>query len=249
MLGYPSRSPNIISAVRVSNATGQADIPSSTTVLSSSISSSAGSSAVSATPSAMSVPSADLCPSYNFTTYADNEDNNWQVLCGFDTSPSSFGVVDVPSFAECLEACDVEDGCVAVSYYGTACYFKDAYQEMVPSGNVNSAFVINQANYPVPSRDEVYSGRGCGSSLPAGQVPGGPTTQFTINSAGLNRSFSVHVPSSYNNNNAAPLIFAFHGRSETPLNIEGYSGLSSEALNPYGIVVYPLGVAVSYRST
>jgi hypothetical protein len=40
------------------------------------------------------------------------------------------------------------------------------------------------------------------------------------------------------------LIFAFHGRSETPENIEGYSDFSSEAVNPYGVVVYPLGVAV-----
>jgi hypothetical protein len=28
------------------------------------------------------------------------------------------------------------------------------------------------------------------------------------------------------------------------VNIEGYSDSSNEALNPYGIVVYPLGVAV-----
>lgn len=213
MLDYPSSSPNVISAVRVYNATNTVDTQSITTVLSSTISSSPGPSAVSVTPSASSVPSGDLCPSYNFTTYADNEDNNWQVLCGFDTSPSSFGVVDVSSFAACLEACDAEDGCVAVSYFGTACYFKTGYQGMVPSQNVNSAFIINQANYPVPSRDEVYAGRGCGSSLPAGQLPGGPTTHFFINSAGMNRSFSVHVPSSYNTNNAAPLIFAFHGRS------------------------------------
>lgn len=150
----------------------------------------------------------------------------------------------MPNFASCLKACDAEDECIAVSYFETACYFKNGYQGMVPSKHVNSAFVINQANYPVPSRDEVYAGRGCGSSLPAGQLPGGPTSQFFISSAGLNRSFSVHVPSSYDTNNAAPLIFAFHGRSESPLNIEGYSGLSSEALNPYGIVVYPLGVAV-----
>ncbi|KAI4731749.1 hypothetical protein E4T49_00451 [Aureobasidium sp. EXF-10728] len=245
MTTYPSRASNIISALRVSNATSQPDASNPTTVLSTAVSSSRGPSSTSATPSASSVVSAELCPSYNFTTYADNEDNNWQVLCGFDTSPSSFKVIDVSSFADCLESCNAEDGCVAVSYFGTACYFKNGYEGLVPSRDVNSAFIINQANYPVPSRSEVYAGRGCGSLLPAGQVPGGPTTQFFINSAGLNRSFSVHVPSSYDINSAAPLVFAFHGRSETPANIEAYSGFSSEAVNPYGIVVYPLGVAAN----
>ncbi|KAI4741432.1 hypothetical protein E4T50_08152 [Aureobasidium sp. EXF-12298] len=245
MTTYPSRSSNIISALRVSNATNQAGVSNSTVVLSSSISSSLSSSTTSVPPPVTSVTSRDLCPSKNFTTYADNEDNNWQVLCGFDTSPSSYDVIDVSSFAACLEACNSDNECVAVSYYGTACYFKNGYEALTPSPNVNSAFIINRANYPVPSRNEISAGRGCGSALPAGSRAGGPTTQFFIDSAGFRRSFSVHVPSSYDTNSAAPLIFAFHGRSETPTNIEGYSDFSSEAINPYGIVVYPLGVAAN----
>ncbi|KAI5209515.1 hypothetical protein E4T39_00740 [Aureobasidium subglaciale] len=129
MTTYPSKASNVISAVRLSNATSQ-DAYSSPPVLgrSSSIRSSAISSTTvtefpsvrssavrtsqaqstvvrssSAAPSASSA-SEVLCPSYNFTTYADDEDNNWQVLCGFDTSPSSFDVIDVSSFALCLEA-------------------------------------------------------------------------------------------------------------------------------------------------
>ncbi|CAD0022034.1 unnamed protein product, partial [Aureobasidium pullulans] len=266
MTTYPSANANVISAVRVSDApnddrgsksssSSSSRIPSSirssaassarssaasssskqssTSSLVSTIASSARSSAISTTTksssstaqsssSSSAVPSTsgNLCPSYNFTTYADTEDNNWQILCGFDTSPSSFGVVDVSSFALCLEACNAKDGCVS---------------------NVNSAYIINRANYPVPSRNDIYAGRGCGASLPAGVQAGGRTTQFSINSGGLNRSFSIHVPSSYDINSAAPLIMAFHGRSETPVNIERYSDLSSEVWNPYGIVVYPLG--------
>jgi hypothetical protein len=170
-------------------------------------------------------------------------------LCGFDTSPSSYDVTDVSSLAACLEACNSDDECIAVSYYGTACYFKNGYEGLVPSQHVNSAFIINRADYPVPSRNEISAGRGCGLPLPPGSRAGGPTTQFFIDSAGTRRSFSVHVPSSYDSNNAAPLIFAFHGRSETPVNIEGYSDFSSEAVNPYGVVVYPLGVAVSLKFT
>ncbi|KAI5263596.1 hypothetical protein E4T47_09016 [Aureobasidium subglaciale] len=259
---YPSKAGNVISAVRVSNVTDQ-DVSSS--IRSSSVSSTAvpqistlRSSAVgtsqaqstlvrssSAAPSA-SAALGNLCPSYNFTTYADDEDNNWQVLCGFDTSPSSFDVINVSNFALCLEACNKEDGCVAVSYFGTACYFKNDYRSLTPSRNVNSAFIINKADYPVPSRSNVYSSRGCGSALPAGIMAGGSTTQLSINSGGLRRHFSVHVPTSYNiNGGAAPLLFAFHGRSETPANIEGYSDLSNEAFNPYGIVVYPSGIAAN----
>jgi len=249
MTTYPSRTSNVISAFRVSNATGQADASNSTVVLSSSISTSLTPSATSVLLQASSVASRDLCPSYNFTAYADNQDNNWQILCGFDTSPSSYDVVDVSSFAACLEACNSDDACVAVSYFGTACYFKNGFERLNPSLNVNSAFIINKANYPVPSRNEIFAGRGCGLPLPAGSRAGGPTTEFFIDSAGSKRSFNVHVPSSYDTNGAAPLIFAFHGCSETPANIEGYSDFSSEALNPYGIVVYPLGVAVRFEYT
>ncbi|CAD0038021.1 unnamed protein product [Aureobasidium pullulans] len=233
MTTYPSANANVISAVRVSDAPnddrGSKSSSSSSSSIPSSIRSSAASSARSSATSSSSKQSSTsslvstiassarssaikfilvVCstvnfgqplPSYNFTTYADTEDNNWQILCGFDTSPSSFGV------------------------------------------NVNSAYIINRANYPVPSRNDIYAGRGCGASLPAGVQAGGRTTQLSINSGGLSRSFSIHVPSSYDINSAAPLIMAFHGRSETPVNIERYSDLSSEVWNPYGIVVYPLG--------
>lgn len=130
MTTYPSRSSNIISALRVSNATIQAGVSNSTIVLSSSISSSLSSSATSVPPPVTLVTSRDLCPSYNFTTYADNEDNNWQVLCGFDTSPSSYDVIDVSSFAACLEACNSDNECVAVSSFRTACYFKNGYEAL-----------------------------------------------------------------------------------------------------------------------
>jgi hypothetical protein len=249
MTTYPSRASNIISALRVSNATNQVDASNSTIVSSSSISSSPSSPAAAVSSPASSLPAESLCPSYNFTTYADNEDNNWQILCGFDTSPSSYDVVDVSSFAACIAACDSDNECIALSYVGTACYFKNGYEGLTPSQNVNSAFIINRANYPVPSRNEISAGRGCGIPLPAGSRAGGPTVQFSIDSAGLSRSFSFHVPSSYDTSSAAPLIFAFHGRSETPVNIEGYSEFSSEVLIPYGIVVYPLGVAVHSEFT
>ncbi|THV95926.1 hypothetical protein D6D27_02961 [Aureobasidium pullulans] len=230
-----SKQPSTSSLVSTTASSARSSAISTTTKSSSSTAQSSSSS--SAVPST----SGNLCPSYNFTTYADTEDNNWQILCGFDTSPSSFGVVDVSSFALCLEACNAKDGCVSVSYFGTACYFKKGFENSTPSKNVNSAYIINRANYPVPSRNDIYAGRGCGASLPAGVQAGGRTTQFSINSGGLNRSFSIHVPSSYDINSAAPLIMAFHDRSETPVNIERYSDLSSEVWNPYGIVVYPLG--------
>jgi len=60
----------------------------------------------------------------------------------------------------------------------------------------------------------------------------------------MNRTYNIHIPASYNVNNAAPLIMAFHGRTETASTIEQYSGFSSESWNPFGIVVYPQGVSV-----
>ena len=68
---------------------------------------------------------------------------------------------------------------------------------------------------------------------------------FTLVSGGQNRSFAIHVPSSYNTNKTSPLIVAFHGRGETATNIENDSGFSGETINPYAIAVYPQGFPVS----
>ncbi|KAI4845626.1 hypothetical protein E4T44_05511 [Aureobasidium sp. EXF-8845] len=232
---YTTASDNYISAIRIGDAVSSPKSSVASTLITS----------VSSTASVVSVAavasSTGLCPSSNFTSYADSAGNNWQILCGFDTSPGSFGSTSVSTFQLCLKACKATANCAAVTYSGTSCYFKSAFSSLIKS-SANSAFLINTQNYPVPVSGSSKASSGCGASLPAGVQLGGSSTTFQITSSGKVRSFNVHVPTSYKNTKAAPLIIGYHGRSNNQLSIESDSKLSSETWNPFAIAVYPLGI-------
>ncbi|KZP07784.1 carbohydrate esterase family 1 protein [Athelia psychrophila] len=81
---------------------------------------------------------------------------------------------------------------------------------------------------------------GCGASSP-----------WTFDSTGHanitlgDRSFVVHIPENYQENDAHAVVLSFHGYGENPQNQELISGLSENGLllNKKGIIaVYPLGV-------
>ncbi|CAD0113294.1 unnamed protein product [Aureobasidium uvarum] len=235
MGSYPATGSNYISAIRISNA-----LPSSQSRIASTLATSV-SSASASSPVAAVQASTSLCPSSNFTGYADSQGNNWQILCGFDTSPGSFGSASASSFPACLSACRATSGCAAVTYIGTSCYFKKAFSSLITKSNAASAFLVNTQNYPVPLSGNSKASSGCGAALPPGIQLGGPSVTFNITSGGVIRSFNVHVPTSYKNTKASPLIVAYHGRSNNQLSVESDSQLSSETWNPYAIAVYPLG--------
>jgi hypothetical protein len=251
MGSYPAAPDSYISAVKVSSAASSSQSSASTALstLITSVSRAASSSAASTFTSSMStaVPStsASLCPSSNFSSFADSAGNHWQILCGFDTSPGSFASESASSLPLCLEACRTTANCVAVTYVGTSCYFKSAFVSLTSSSSASSAFLINAQGYPIPVSDNSKASPGCGTTLPPGVQLGGASTTFQLTSNGQNRSFNVHVPTSYKTNKASPLIIAYHGRSNTQLSVESDSRLSSETWNPYAIAVYPLGADVS----
>lgn len=236
---YTTASGTYISAVKVDDA---ASSPKSNvaSTLATSVSSTASVS------SASVASSTSLCPSSNFTTYADTAGNNWQILCGFDTSPGSFGSTSASSLQSCIQACKATANCAAVTYIGTACYFKKSFSSLITKLSANSAFLVNTQKYPVPVSGNSKASSGCGAALPAGVQLGGASTTFQITSSGKVRSFNVHVPTSYKNNKAAPLIVGYHGRSNNQLSVESDSQLSSETWNPYAIAVYPLGINVCF---
>jgi hypothetical protein len=236
---YTTAPNNYISAIRIGAAVSSPK-SSVTSTLVTSVSSTASVVSVAAVAS-----STNLCPSNNFTTYADTAGNNWQILCGFDTSPGSFGSTSASTFQLCLKACKATTNCAAVTYIGTACYFKSAFSSLITNPSANSAFLVNTQNYPVPVSGNSRGSSGCGASLPAGVQLGGASTTFNLTSSGKVRSFNVHVPTSYKNTKAAPLIVGYHGRSNNQLSVESDSRLSSETWNPYAIAVYPLGLNVS----
>ncbi|KHJ35701.1 putative ferulic acid esterase [Erysiphe necator] len=84
---------------------------------------------------------------------------------------------------------------------------------------------------------------GCGCDLPVNLTPGGPSIQVPIQlSNGLNRSYLLHLPVTYDKNTATPLIFSFHGRGHNSSFQEALSGFSRPDWNPDAIVVYPQGI-------
>jgi polyhydroxybutyrate depolymerase len=88
---------------------------------------------------------------------------------------------------------------------------------------------------------------GCFATLPpraaqagvmAPCAPGPEITRAeTIRVDGMTREYSMHIPAR-NNASRLPLLFAFHGRGESPEQIRKYSGLSRLS----AVLVYPRGL-------
>lgn len=86
---------------------------------------------------------------------------------------------------------------------------------------------------------------GCGKPMAASLTKGGVGKSNSVNfttSDGVQRTFLLHIPTEYDTEVAAPLIFSFHGRSEDGAMQEGLSQLSNELWNPSSFVVYPDGI-------
>lgn len=83
---------------------------------------------------------------------------------------------------------------------------------------------------------------GCGRALPAGQTPGGASQVYNFNTTdNYQRRYRIYIPSTYNIGVARPLVFGFHGRSDTSANIEGQTRFSNPSVNPDMVAVYPEG--------
>lgn len=67
--------------------------------------------------------------------------------------------------------------------------------------------------------------------------PSGTSARYTVTSAGLDRRYVMHLPKGYEKRSDWPMIFAFHGRGSTSVELEGFSSLS----NLPAVVVYPDG--------
>jgi len=128
-----------------------------------------------------------------------------------------------------------------------ACYLKTGFRSNSTSSGVYTAVkYIAPPPYPAPQINYANASIGCGVPLPAGQTAGGASTRMTFEYTGISRSYMIHIPATYNVNAAAPLILVFHGRGSSGASIESISQLSSPQWNPYGIVIYPDGVNVSF---
>lgn len=82
---------------------------------------------------------------------------------------------------------------------------------------------------PTPSA----TSSGCGKT-----APGAPPASVVVD--GLERPFIAYVPADYNPQQSYPLVVAFHGRTNSNVQVREYFGL--EAAMPESIILYPSGL-------
>ncbi|KAF2115079.1 poly depolymerase [Lophiotrema nucula] len=84
---------------------------------------------------------------------------------------------------------------------------------------------------------------GCGKSLPDGVQLGHPKNLTIKSDSGSSpREYRIHVPESYETDDAVPLILSFHGRNKDMKFQEELSQFSNASYGFKGIAVYPQGV-------
>ncbi|KAB2570712.1 hypothetical protein DBV05_g10607 [Lasiodiplodia theobromae] len=75
--------------------------------------------------STASTSSGPSCPASNGLSTTVSTGGAYNILCGTDYAGGDMKEVDTASFEACLEACDQNTGCVAVSYVAPSCYLKN----------------------------------------------------------------------------------------------------------------------------
>jgi poly(3-hydroxybutyrate) depolymerase len=85
---------------------------------------------------------------------------------------------------------------------------------------------------------------GCGKNLPSGQTEGS-TSNVTITSSGLERSYLIFIPPNYSFHAETPIIFSYHGGDRTAEDQLELDELTSPEFNTHALVVYPQGINVS----
>ena len=90
------------------------------------------------------------------------------------------------------------------------------------------------------SASNIRSGSTAGCTKP--HTVDGVSKDLEISSDGRNRTYRIHLPSSYDTNTPAPLIISYHGHGQNMVEQEILSQFSNDAINPDMIAVYPQGL-------
>jgi poly(3-hydroxybutyrate) depolymerase len=86
---------------------------------------------------------------------------------------------------------------------------------------------------------------GCSKPIPSNVVLG-TSQSVSIESGGLERSYLLNVPTSYDGKSSAPLILSFHGRGKSAEEQKELSQFANATVNPNAISVYPQGLLVIF---
>ena len=102
-------------------------------------------------------------------------------------------------------------------------------------------FALIFAGYLLPvSGDGLRARDTAGCSKP--HTVDGTSRDFNVLTNGRNRTYRIHLPSSYDPNTPAPLVISYHGHGQTMVRQETLSQFSNDAINPDMIAVYPQGL-------
>ena len=86
-----------------------------------------------------------VCPASNGLTPSIASGGTYEITCGTDYGGGDFKSLDVKSFDLCLEACDQNDACQAVSYVAPSCYLKNEVNKGSAAAHVWGAIVKTAA--------------------------------------------------------------------------------------------------------
>lgn len=113
---------------------------------------------------------------------------------------------------------------------------------MVDSTKI-TIWLLTLASSVLSSHFDIRS-NGCGKDLPSGQTKGS-TSNVTITSSGLERSYLIFIPLDYSSLAETPVIFSYHGGDRTAEDQLELDQLTSPEFNTNALVVYPQGINVS----
>jgi hypothetical protein len=150
------------------------------------------------------------CPQGNNSVYINAANNVYTIYCGLDSFPNSYTAPIVVDFTTCIQRCDFDPECGAVSHTDSNfCYFKPTPLYYV-SGNITTA--VRLAGAPV------YPGASSSSSLSA-LAP--PQYETTMSSSMAPSSSSSSVSSSMSSPIVSSSMMSSTSSNEVPAQYQG----------------------------
>jgi poly(3-hydroxybutyrate) depolymerase len=108
---------------------------------------------------------------------------------------------------------------------------------------VAASQIMNIEAYATPRDFPLPLCKGCWKALPKGQAVG-TVSNVTVLSGGVQRSYLISIPPTYNPKIPAPIIFSYHGGVRTAEDQLQLDHLTDPEFNTVSLVIYPQGINV-----
>jgi hypothetical protein len=133
LLASSSQAPPVVYPGDLSTSSPASSSPSSSTISSTSTTQTASTSSVFSPPIYTGSPP-QPCPQGNNSMYIDAAGNAYTIYCNLDSVPSPYSTRLTLDFTSCIQRCDFDPQCGAVSHNGgNVCYLKPTPQSYVPA--------------------------------------------------------------------------------------------------------------------